>query len=175
MMSTMNAAPPPSDVRRTVAIDFLFLDLSTCGRCLGTGANIATALEAIGAVLQATGARVDLRKIQVQSLEQARELEFVSSPTIRVNGRDIAVEALESECGAGGCGCGPAASCRVWRYAGRDYTEAPMGLIVDAVMSELYGGASRRTSPAADYELPDNLLRVFAAKDAGAPGGGCCG
>jgi hypothetical protein len=175
MMSTMNAAPPSSAVRRTVAIDFLFLDLSTCGRCLGTGANIGTALAAVEGVLRATGARVELRRIHVQSVEQARELRFVSSPTVRVNGRDIALERLESECGAEVCGCGPTASCRVWRYLGREHTEAPVGLIVDAVLSELYGGTTRADSPAAAYELPDDLVRVFAAKHAGAPGGGCCG
>jgi hypothetical protein len=175
MMSTMNAAPPRSDVRRTVAIDFLFLDLSTCERCSGTGANIETALAAIEDVLRATGARVELRRIHVQSVEHARELRFASSPTVRVNGRDIAVEPLESECGADECGCAPGASCRVWRYGGREYTEAPVGLILDAVLSELYAGATPADSRVAEYELPDNLVRVFAAKDAGALRGGCCG
>lgn len=174
-MSTMNAASPLPELRRAVAIDFLFLDLSTCRRCLGSGANIETALAAVEGVLRETGTRVELRRIQVRSAEQARELEFVSSPTIRVNGRDIAPEALESECGTDGCGCGPGASCRVWRYDGQEYTEAPVALIVDAVLSELYAGKTRADAPAAGYELPDNLVRVFAAKDAGAPGGGCCG
>jgi hypothetical protein len=172
MMSTMNAAPRPSEVRRTVVIDFLFLDLSTCVRCTGTDANIETALAAVEGVLRATGARAELRRIHVRSLEQARQLRFVSSPTIRVNGRDIAPEALESECGEDACGCGP---CRVWRYAGREYTEAPVGLIVDAVLAELYAEATRAESPAPADALPDNLVRVFAAKDAGAPAGGCCG
>jgi hypothetical protein len=175
MMSTMNAAPPSLDVRRTVTVEFLFLDLSTCGRCTGTGANIETALTAIEDVLRATGARVELRRIHVQSVQQARELRFVSSPTVRVNGRDIALEPLESECGPDACGCGPGVSCRVWRYGGREYTEAPVGLIIDAVLSELYAEATRADSLAAAYELPDNLVRLFAAKDAGAPDGGCCG
>jgi hypothetical protein len=174
-MSTMDAAPPSSEVRRAVAIDFLFLDLSTCERCSGTGGNIETALAAVEGVLRATGTRVELRRFHVRSVEQARALEFVSSPTIRVNGRDVAPETLESECGAGTCKCAPGASCRVWSYGGREYTEAPVGLIVDAILSELYGGETRADSPAAAYELPDNLVRVFAAKDAGAPGGGCCG
>ena len=174
-MSTMNAATPPSEASRTVAIDFLFLDLSTCGPCLGTGANIESALGALEGVLRATGTQVELRRIHVQSVEQARDLQFVSSPTIRVNGRDIALEPLESECGSDVCSCGPGNSCRVWRYAGREYTEAPVGLIVDAVLAELYAGTTRGELLPAAYEVPDNLVRVFAAKDAGAPGGGCCG
>jgi hypothetical protein len=92
-----------------------------------------------------------------------------------VNGRDVASELRESECGADGCGCGPGATCRVWRHDGRDYEEAPAGLIVDAILAELNAGTPRVDSPPAAYELPDNLLRVFAAKDAGAPAGGCCG
>jgi hypothetical protein len=174
MMSTVNAAPPPPEVRRTVAIDFLFLDLSGCERCSGTDVNIDAALAALHGVLRATGGRAELRRIHVRSAEQARELRFVSSPTIRVNGRDIAPEPLESECGADSCGCGPGVSCRLWRHHGRDYTDAPVGLIVDAVLAELYAGAPGRESPAEPYELPEKLARVLAASDAGTPSGGCC-
>ena len=118
-MTTIAAPPQGSDVRRTVAIDFLFLDLSTCRRCRARTPTSSARSPRSTAVLPATGARVELRRIQVRSVEQARELRFVSSPTIRVNGRDIAPEPLESECGADGCGCGPGASCRVWRYGGQ--------------------------------------------------------
>jgi hypothetical protein len=174
-MSTVHAAPEPSEVHPTVGIDFLSLDLSACARCSGSDANISTALAAVDGVLRATGARVDVRRLRVRSVEQARELRFVSSPTIRVNGRDIAPERLESECGADGCGCGPSTSCRIWSYRGRQYPEAPVGLIVDAVLSELYGGTMRTDSPAASYELPDNLARVLAARDADTSvGSGCC-
>ena len=138
-MSTVHAAPQPSEVRPTVGIDFLFLDLSACARCSGSDANIASALTAVDGVLRATGARVDVPG-SACVVEQARELRFLSSPTIRVNGRDIAPEPLESECGADGCGCGPSTSCRIWSYRGRQYPEAPVGLIVDAVLAELYGG-----------------------------------
>jgi hypothetical protein len=171
----MSAAQPLSQIRRTVAIDFLFLDLSTCGRCQGSGVNIKDAVAAVEGVLQATGAQVEVRRIQVTDVDQARELEFVSSPTIRVNGRDIAPESRESECGADGCGCGPGASCRVWTYRGHEYPEAPVGLIVDAILSELYAGATEAPSPSPAYELPDKLVRVLAAEDEGAARGGCCG
>ena len=43
--------------------------------------------------------------VDFRSLEQARELRFAISPTIRVDGRDISPEPLESECGPNGCGC----------------------------------------------------------------------
>jgi Domain of unknown function (DUF2703) len=170
-MTMTDATSESPDVRRTVAIEFLFLDLATCGRCRGTDASIDSALAAIEDVLHATGTRVDLRRIHVRTADQARELRFVSSPTIRVNGRDIALELIESACGEEACGCG---QCRVWSYGGREYTEAPVGLIVDAVLGELYAAAPRADVHDAAYQLPKGLERMFAAKDAGVPGGGCC-
>jgi hypothetical protein len=168
-MTTIAATPQAPDVRRTVAVDFLYLDLSTCRRCGGTDANLDRALDVLDGVLSATGARVELRRIHVRSLEQARELQFVTSPTIRVDGRDISPEPLESECGADGCGCGTGASCRLWRFAGAEHTAAPVGLIVDAVLSALYAGPAVADAPTS-YEVPDNLIRVLAGGR-----GGCCG
>jgi hypothetical protein len=99
MMSTVNAAPPPSEVRRMVAIDFLFLDLSTCGRCLGSGANIETALDALEGVLRATGARVELRRVHVRSVERARRLGIsVSGAKARVQRGRLQLRALLLEC-----------------------------------------------------------------------------
>jgi hypothetical protein len=168
-MSTIDAMPPAPDVRRTVAVDLLYLDLSTCRRCGGTDANLDRALAVLDDVLPTIGARIELRRIHVQSLEQARELQFVTSPTIRVDGRDISPEPLESECGAEGCRCGPSASCRLWRYAGADHTAAPVALIVDAVLSALYAEPAVGDAPTS-YEVPDNLISELAGGR-----GGCCG
>lgn len=171
----MSAALSLPGVPRTAVVDFLFLDLSGCERCQSSGASIEGALVALEGVLRGTGARVELRRTQVTNVEHARELRFVSSPTIRVNGRDIAAQVVESECGAEGCGCKPGTSCRAWRYGGREFTEAPVGLIVDAILSELYARKPRLPSPDPAYELPDNLRRAFAAEKATASKGGCCG
>ena len=161
-----------SDVHRSIAIDLLYLDLSTCQRCQGTDANLDRALQMVEHVVSATGTDVTVRKIRVDSLEQARELRFLSSPTIRVNGGDIAFEVLESECGSDACDCAPGASCRMWRYRGEEYSAAPVGLIVDVILAELYGGASRPDPVATPYEAPDNLVRIFSQPASRA--GGCC-
>ena len=168
-MTTIAAPPQGSDVRRTVAVDFLYLELSTCSRCGGTDTNLERALAALGDVLPAIGAQVEVRRIHVQSLQQARELQLVTSPTIRVDGRDISPEPLESECGADGCGCGAGASCRLWSYGGADHPAAPVGLIVDSILSALYAGPAVAEMPTS-YEVPDNLIRVLAGGR-----GGCCG
>lgn len=150
-----------------ITIDFLFLDLTTCTRCVGSDHSLETALGVVRDVLDATGAAVEVRKTLVETAAQARELGFVSSPTIRVNGRDIAIELKESPCGSEpcGCGCDDDTACRVWTYRGQEYTEAPVGLIVDAVLGELYGGAAR-SGLATDeaYELPGNLVSFFAGR-----------
>lgn len=146
-------------------IDFLYLDLTSCGRCLGTDRNLESALDVVREVLEATGAAVEVRKILVETAAHARELRFVSSPTIRINGRDLAFELKESPCGCDACTdpAGAPIACRDWTYRGEEYTEAPVGLIVDAILGEVYGGTEQRPTTQDDtYELPENLERFFA-------------
>jgi Domain of unknown function (DUF2703) len=156
---------------RTVTIDFLYLDLEVCDRCRGTDANLETALETVAAVLESAGVEVRVSKTLVDSEQKARALGFVSSPTIRVNDRDIALELRESRCESEACACADggesAIDCRVWVHRGEEYTAAPVAMIVDAILSEVY----RNTAPAAlppTREVPGNLLRLFRSKQRGA-------
>lgn len=132
-------------MKRKIEIDFLYLDNEVCARCRGTEANLEAALEEV------SGADVVLRKTLVESEEQAIRLGLASSPTIRVNGRDLAPELRESRCEP----CG-GVDCRVWVWKGREYTEAPKAMIVEAILRE------------AAFELPENLRKFFAA------GKACC-
>jgi hypothetical protein len=43
------------ETRRKLRIDFLFLDLTTCIRCLGANRSLEAALERVGDVLRAAG------------------------------------------------------------------------------------------------------------------------
>lgn len=110
-VTTPFEAQRPTDRLR---IDFLFLDLTTCDRCRGTDASLESALEVVRDRLEATGTDVEITKIHVATAEQARALPFVSSPTIRVNDRDVALELRESSCGSEACtdGCGDHVDCR---------------------------------------------------------------
>jgi hypothetical protein len=81
-----------------IDIELLALDLTTCSRCTGTLANIKRAIETIRPVLETTGRHVVLRTIVIESEPQARQHQFVTSPTVRVNGSDITFETLESRC-----------------------------------------------------------------------------
>jgi hypothetical protein len=158
-----------------LVIDFLYLDLETCTRCRGTDANLAAALVEVGRVLDAAGVEVSMRKTLVASEEQARLVGFVSSPTIRVNGQDIALELRESSCAACGeaCACDGTIDCRVWVWQGQEHTEAPTAMIVDAILREVYGG-ERATAPSPMGAVPENLARFFAGKERLAATMSCC-
>jgi hypothetical protein len=172
---------------RRLRIDFLFLDLETCTRCRGTGSSLAAALAEVAAVLRAADVQVAINKVHVTSADQARELRFVSSPTLRVDGSDIALELRESPCGSEACtdGCGEHIACRVWVHRGQQYTEPPSAMIVDAILRSVYGAAPP-PRPAQPYTLPENLRRFFAGRSAstrqvrslpvpGADAEACCG
>jgi hypothetical protein len=161
---------PPITAPNRVRNEFLFLHLETCTRCRGTDWNLESALASIRELLVATGAEGEVSRIHVESAEQARELRFRSSPTIRVNGQDIALELRESSCGSEACtdGCGEALACRVWVHGGREQTEPPVALILDAILREASGGTAGGPEPRGeDYGLPENLERVFAGQGVG--------
>jgi hypothetical protein len=160
-------------VTRTIDIDFLFIDLTTCTRCRGTDDNLGRALESVRSVLTATGANVNVRKVLVDSEELARAHRFVSSPTIRVDGRDVALSVKESRCGSCGEVAGQATDCRVWTYEGAEYTEAPEPLLVDAILRAAYGPAGAAAEPEPYTGVPENLTRFFEAK-ASKGDGPCC-
>jgi len=153
---------------KRLQVDFLFLDLTTCTRCRGTDESLESALEVARESLAATGTtEVEVNKIHVASAGQARALRFESSPTIRINGRDVALELRESSCGSEACtdGCGESIACRVWVHGGQEYTEPPLAMILDAMLREIYAGAVvEHEARAEPYELPENLERFFAGK-----------
>jgi Domain of unknown function (DUF2703) len=163
IMDIMGEAPAST---REIDIDFLYLDLETCTRCLGTDVNLGTAVADVGRILEAAGVTVSVRKTLVVSVEQARALGFVSSPTIRVNGKDIALELRESSCAECGeaCGCDGSIDCRVWVWQGQEYTQAPPAMIVDAILREVYSGVGAASAPVPGAP-PDNLERFFAGKE----------
>ena len=161
-------SPPASGIRakkRHLDIGFLYLDLSVCERCQDAESSLKEAIEEIARVLEATGVEVTLNKIHVTSEEQAVALGFVVSPTIRVNGRDIQMNFRESLCESCGtlCECEGGVSCREWEYQGQWYTAPPKGLIIEAVLKEVYCGAEEaREEPQKAEEAPDNLKHFFA-------------
>jgi hypothetical protein len=165
----------PSLGVQVVEIQLLALDLKTCTRCLGTLGNIEKAVDSLKDVLASTGTEVRFTKIVVATEDHARRLRFLSSPTIRVNERDIVFETLESACDSCSdlCGCAEGTNCRVWQYRGQEYTEAPVGLIVEAVLREI-AGTPPRVEPSSFAGVTENLRQFFAGSDRRPEAGGTC-
>lgn len=166
----------PTSERKQIQIEFLYADMETCTRCKGTDANLAAAIAMAQTLLEAADTQVSVRKTLVDSEQKAIELGFRSSPTIRVNGRDVAVDLHESRCEdcTGICGCGEDIACRVWRYKGEDYDLAPVPVLLNAIMSAAYSPMASDANPVTPAEdVPANLQRFFAARRNSS--GACCG
>ena len=151
----------PQQEKKRVVIDFLYLDLTVCERCQGTESNLDSAIKELSAVLQAGGYEVEVNRINITSPELAVQYEFLSSPTIRVNGKDIAMEVRETLCQECGDLCGSETECRSWIYEGVEYSEPPKAMIIEAVLKEVFGSTGK---PAAKkpYVMPKNLVTFFA-------------
>jgi hypothetical protein len=78
-------------------------------------------------VLTAQGVSAEVREVLVRNTEMASELRFCGSPTIRINGRDIATEPLKTH--------GFALSCRFYaesKYAGLPPAETVRRAVIEA-------------------------------------------
>ncbi len=152
------------EAKKRIAIDFLYLDTTVCARCQNTETALDEAVSSVAMVLNTAGYEVKANRVNITTRELAIQYQFVSSPTIRVNGKDIAFELKESLCEDCGTLCGDAVDCRVWEYNGVEYTAPPRELIVNAILREVYSpteGASEHET----YRLPTNLEAFFSAKD----------
>ena len=179
-MATAKSSVDSPAYPKRLTIELLALDLDTCKRCAGTDANIQSALDAVAGVLREVGAEVGVRKIVVKSADQAERLRFESSPTIRVNGRDIALELRESSCGECGelCACDGGVDCRVWVWQGKEYLEAPKAMIIDAILRAYAQPDQPVAVPSRPFRLPENLRKFFTASAVQPPpevaSGECC-
>lgn len=147
--------------KKRIVIDFLYLDLSVCTRCQGTQNNLDLAINEVTNVLQAANYEILVNKININTKELAIKYKFFSSPTIYVNGNDIAMNLQESTCKDCGDLCGESVDCRVWLYKGREYNEPPKAMIINAILKEVYSEHKDLDKPKIDYVLPSNLEIFF--------------
>ena len=161
-------SPTTTLATRQLQIEFLFLDLDTCTRCRATDQTLLEAIERTRPALDAAGVTVSLAKTLVAGEAQARQLGFVSSPTIRIDGVDIAGELVQSACDtcSEACACDGGVDCRDWIYQGERSTQPPLGLIVEAIMrhaADADPGSAIPARPEPPVVPPDNLRQYFAA------------
>lgn len=151
---------------RTLKIDYMYIDLNTCTRCVGTDQNLESAISDVANILKETGVEVIVNKMLVQTEDQALELGFISSPTIRLNGKDIQLDGKETLCESCGDICGDEVDCRVWTYQGKEYNVAPKAMIIEAILKAVYG-SNDKDEEIEDNKIkkvPENLKKFFIAK-----------
>jgi len=164
---------PGAAARPRLTVELLVIDLETCARCVPTGARLEEAIKLLTPVAGTLGLELVGMTTVVATPEDAMRRALLSSPTIRVNGRDIAQDVRESRCESCGeiAGGGASIDCREWHYKGTVHSAAPLPMLVEAIMKAMLDiGDLPAVEPAPIGELPENLIRFFS----GARGGGCC-
>lgn len=168
---TVEDVAPDDYSVRTLVIEFLFLDRDVCQRCGDTETALHTALDRVMPLLVDLGVDVILRNIHIETETDARRTGFKISPTIRIDGRDIQPEPIQTPCEtcsdlAGCCddlGNDSGIDCRSWRYRGATSTTPPVALLVEsllrAALTDQVGvGDQQRLE---SDRLPENLETFF--------------
>lgn len=149
--------------RKSIVIEFLYLDLNVCERCQGSDKNLNQATQLIIPVLKELEYELRVKKININTEELARKYQFVSSPTIRINTIDIQEDIHEDNCMSCGDLCGDSVDCRVFTYQDKQYHEPPVGMIIDQILRSIYIPKIRVKEPN-KYQIPENLLKFYRAK-----------
>lgn len=167
------AKPPPGErALSRLVVELLAIDLETCARCVPTDAQLKAAVKLLTPVAAALGIELVERTTIVATPGEAMRRALVSSPTIRINGRDIAQDVRESRCESCGDIAGGAApiDCREWHYKGAVYPSAPLPMLVEAIVKAMLDLDNLpEAEPAPIEALPENLNRFFKGAR-----GGCC-
>ncbi len=144
---------------KTVAIDFLYLDLNTCKRCMTTDTALNEAVKELSVVLRTLGYKITVNSVNIINAKMAEQYRFLSSPTIRVNGRDICLTVEENKCTDCGDICGSDVDCRVFIWKNKKYNQPPKAMIMDSILKAIYG--PKKTTEQKPYVLPENLKKFF--------------
>jgi hypothetical protein len=134
-------------------------------------------LDELSNAFKIAGYSLEYRKVKIETEEMAETYRFLSSPTIRVNGRDICNSVQENDCGCCGDIAGAQVDCRVFSYKGETYEVPPAEMIAEEIMKTAFM-PKVCSCCLNEYVLPDNLKKFFDGKrqkcDASTCSCGCC-
>ncbi|BAK97903.1 hypothetical protein OBV_07050 [Oscillibacter valericigenes Sjm18-20] len=160
---------------KKIVVEYLYLDLQTCDRCIGMDAVLDEAMATLTPALKLYGYEVVYYKIEIKTAELAEQFKLISSPTIRVNGQDICGIVKENSCGCCSEISGTDVNCRVFEYRGERYEVPPRELLAEAILKTIF--AKTDDCACGNYQLPDNLKSFFqgkTCKSACSCNGSCC-
>lgn len=158
---------------KRILIEYLYLDLNSCDRCIGTDSVLDEVVESLAPTFELAGYSVDYKKVEMTTAELATQCRFVSSPTIRVNGQDICSSVAESSCGCCSDISGTDVDCRVFEYEGRSYEVPPKAMLTEAILKVAFSTKADCSNDTDDFELIDNLKRFYDGKEKLSSGCSC--
>lgn len=147
---------------KKLSIEYLYLDLNICERCIGTDTVLDEVVEVLRPALELAGYTVDYQKHEMTTAQIAEQYHFVSSPTILVNGQDIFGSVLESDCGCCSDIAGTDVDCRVFKYQGKTYTVPTKEMLASAILDNMN---LQQVCSCDTYVLPENLKRFYNGKE----------
>lgn len=148
---------------KKILVEYLYLDLTTCDRCIGTDAVLEEVLKEIDPALSCSGYDVEFRKNEISSKEMAEEFRFLSSPTIRVNGMDICESVAENSCGCCSDISGTDVECRVFEFNGKGYEVPPKEMLASSILRAVF--TPKVDCCCKEYSMPENIKTFFDGKE----------
>jgi NAD-dependent dihydropyrimidine dehydrogenase PreA subunit len=160
---------------KKVVIEYLYLDLQTCDRCIGTDIVLDEVVMIVTPALQLAGYEVEYKKNKIVSEKMAKQHRFLSSPTIRVNGKDICQSVIENSCDCCSEISGTDVNCRIFEYNGEAYEVPPKEMLAEAILQTIFERIEDGYT-CGNYEIPENLKLFFKGKQNSqcTCGGNCC-
>ena len=145
--------------KKIVVIEYLYLDLNTSERCARTEKVLASVVDELRHAFKIAGYSLEYHKVSIETAEMAAAYRFYSSPTIRVNGRDICNSVKENNYGC----CGDMAKTEEYFYNGKIYETPLAKKIAEAIIQ--WALIPKLPSFSLDeYILPDDLKQFFDSK-----------
>ncbi len=148
-------------IRKKLLIEYLYLDLETCERCMRTDKILDSAVELLRPVLDAAGFQIEYHKVLIENEELAQKYHFRSSPTILVDGIDIFGSIQENDCGCCSDIAGTDIKCRVFESEGKYYDSPTKSMFLNAILKKVYGVSDDVKE---EYALSENLKKFFEGK-----------
>lgn len=148
---------------KAVLVEYLYLDLNTCERCIGTDLELVDVLDVLTPALRLAGYDVLYKKVEMSTAELAQHYRFLSSPTIRVNGKDIGGPVKENDCGCCSDISGTDVDCRVWEAEGQTYEVPPKEMLAEEILRTVFTEAETSCG-CNSYQMPENLETFYVGK-----------
>lgn len=150
--------------KKKVLIEYLYLDLESCDRCIGTDTALDEVMMTLTPALCLANYEVKYRKIEISTAQQAEQYQLLSSPTIRLNGKDLFGNVKENSCSCCSKMSGSEIDCRIFDYEGVSYEVPPKEMMAEAILRTVFSESESGCSYSSKYKLPENLKSFFEGK-----------